>query len=163
MNDKIQSWEDLILHHRTEPKFQSRTCCIFNNKSRCPDEPDKLCPCKRMIRRHSFTGESVEDKARARGDTAWRPPDEFPHDKTHSARVPINVFGILKPTGCKFLRIDNRVQVKDLFQLILEDCQGQKPALVISVYGGAKYFTMTEKLEKEFIRGVIDAATMAGK
>jgi hypothetical protein len=53
--------------------------------------------------------------------------------------------------------------MKDLFQLIVEHCGGQKPALILSVYGGAKYFTMTERLEKEFIRGVIDAATMAGK
>ncbi|CAF3430705.1 unnamed protein product [Rotaria sp. Silwood1] len=79
----------------------------------------------------------------------------------YSVEVPINVFGILKPTGCKFLRIDNRLPMEDLYQFIVEDCDRQKPALILSVYGGAKYFTTTERLEKEIIRGVIHAATMA--
>ncbi|CAF1369818.1 unnamed protein product [Rotaria sp. Silwood1] len=113
-----------------------------------------------MVRCHSFTGESLEFKETSRGNTDWEPSNGF-RDMTYSVQVPINVFGILKPTGCKFLRIDNRLPMKDLYQFILEDCGGQKPVLILSVYGGAKYFTMTERLEKEFIKGVIDAATMA--
>ncbi|CAF4373981.1 unnamed protein product, partial [Rotaria sordida] len=75
----------------------------------------------------------------------------------------VNVFGTLQPNGCKFLRINVRVPMKDIFQLILEDCERQKQALILSIYGGAKYFTMTERLEKEFIRCIIDTATMASK
>jgi hypothetical protein len=163
MSENMPLWEALILRHSMEPKFKSRTCSIFNNKSSSPDEPDKLCPCDRMIRRHSFTGACLESKAAASGNTTWQPPAEFLDNTTHSAPVPINVFGTFHPIGCKFLRIDARLPMKDLFQLIVEHCGGQKPALILSVYGGAKYFTMTERLEKEFIRGVIDAATMAGK
>ncbi|CAF1019434.1 unnamed protein product [Rotaria sordida] len=113
-----------------------------------------------MIRCHSFTGKPLEPEESKRRNAEWKPPQEFP-DLTGSTTVPINVFGTLKPTGCKFLRIDNRLPMEDLFQFILEDCGGQKPALILSIYGGAKYFTMTERLEKEFIRGVIDAATTA--
>ncbi|CAF1015057.1 unnamed protein product [Rotaria sp. Silwood1] len=79
----------------------------------------------------------------------------------YSVEVPINVYGILKPTGCKFLRIDSRLPMKDLYQFILEDCGGQKPALILSIYGGVKYSTMTRLRENEFIIGVIHAATMA--
>ncbi|CAF4183794.1 unnamed protein product, partial [Rotaria sordida] len=79
----------------------------------------------------------------------------------HSDAVSVNVFGTLQPSGCKFLRIDVRIPMKDIFEFIFEDCGTQKPALILSIYGGAKYFTMTERLEKEFIRGVIDAATVA--
>jgi hypothetical protein len=50
-----------------------------------------------------------------------------------------------------------------VYNLLLGNCGGKKPALILSVYGGAKYFTMTEKLEKEIIRGIVDAATTAGK
>ncbi len=166
MKDIIQSWDDLIVHHSREFKFKSRTCCIFNNKSSFPNEPDRLCPCDRMIRRHSFIGDCLESKAAAEPGnetTEWQPPPKFLDNNTHSTKVPIDVFGTLKPIGCKFLRIDARLKIIDLFQLIIEDCRGQKPALILSVYGGAKYFTMTERLEKEFIRGIIDAATMAGK
>jgi len=52
--------------------------------------------------------------------------------------------------------------MEHIVQLLIDDCNG-KPNLIMSIYGGAKYFTMTERLEKEFIRGIVDAATMAGK
>jgi hypothetical protein len=158
MNEKLQLWEDLILRHSGNDKFKSRTCRIFNNQS-TSDESDKLCHCQRMIRRHSYTGNC---EVATEGNITLQLPPAF-LDMKHTTPVEINVFGTLKSTGCKFVRIDARVPVKDIFQLISEDCGGQKPALVLSVYGGAKYFTMTERLEKEFIRGVIDAATMAGE
>lgn len=156
----MPSWEDLIRSYSEKPKFKSRTCCIFNDKSRSFDGPDKLCPCDRMIRRHSFTGNCLKPTDES---ITWQSPPIFLDNNTHSAQTSINIFGILQPIGCKFLRVDLRLPIKELFQLIVEDCGGQKPALILSVYGGAKYFTMTERLEKEFIRGVIDAATMAGK
>ena len=165
MNVNNSSWMNLIIRRSKEPKFKSRTCCIFNDQSKSLDQPDKLCPCGRMIRRHSFIGDCEESKAAkdtTSGSTRWQHPTEF-KEMRHSATVPINVFETLTRTDCKFLRIDTRLPLEDLFQLILEDCGGQKPALILSVYGGAKYFTMTEKLEKEFIRGIIDAATMASK
>ena len=162
MNDNTRSWEDLILHYSIQPKFKSRTCSIYNNKSASSAEPDKLCPCGRMIRRHSFIGNCLEPVAIA-DQKSWKIPAEYLDGKTYTTQVPVNIYGTLKSTGCKFLRIDSRTQMEDLFPFILEDCEGKKPALIISVYGGAKYFTMTERLEKEFIRGIIDAATMAGK
>lgn len=163
MIEPAQQWEVLINRRNEEPKFKSRTCSIFNINSSFPAEPDKLCPCERMIRRHSLVGECLQSKAVANGNHSWEPPTKFLDNTTHSTKVPINVYGTLNSDGCKYIRIDNRVPVKDVFQLILDDCGKQKPALIISVYGGAKYFTMTERLEKEFIRGVIDAATMTGR
>ncbi|CAF3258135.1 unnamed protein product [Rotaria sp. Silwood2] len=160
MDESSQSWEDLIMSHMNDTAFQSRTCKIYNNKLSRPAISDKLCPCGRMVRCHSFTDESLESKEAKQGNTKWEPPKVF-LNMTHSAKVPINVYGTLQSTGCKFLRTDLRLPIKNLFQLILEDCEKQKPALILSIYGGAKYFTMTERLEKEFIRGVIDAATMA--
>ncbi|CAF3900565.1 unnamed protein product [Rotaria sp. Silwood2] len=162
MDENTQSWVDLIIKRSGNCKFKSRTCCIYNIKSISPDNiQDQLCPCGRMIRLHSSTGDSLETAEAKRGNTKFKHPNEFLEGNKHSVAVPVNVFGTLQPSGCKYLRLDVRLPMKDLFQLILEDCGGQKPALILSVYGGAKYFTMTEQLEKEFIRGVIDAATMA--
>ncbi|CAF3904829.1 unnamed protein product [Rotaria sordida] len=163
MDEKTQSWEDVIIKHSSkDPKFKSRTCCIYNTQLNNPGNiGDKICPCGRMIRRHSFTDDSVETKETKKGNTEFNPPKEFPYDNKHSNPVSINVFGTLQLSGCKFLRIDVRIPIKDIFELILEDCGKQKPALILSIYGGAKYFTMTERLEKEVIRGVIDAATTA--
>lgn len=162
------SWNTLIRENIFKPPLKSRTCCIFNNKPRST-ERDKLCPCARLIRCHSYTGESVESRATSGKATAtdetsnWQPPAVFPDDNNHSCKVDLDVFGVLKPSGCKFLRIDSRIMISNLFKLIVEDCQGKPPNLILSVYGGAKYFTMTERLEKEFIRGIVDAATLAGK
>ena len=155
-----QLWKDLIARHggRKEAPLKSRTCKIFDQQSILKDKPDELCPCGRLVRCHSFDGESLHRKT----NIEWKPPENF-RDRVDSANVDINVFGTLKPIGCKFVRLDSRTPVINVFELITEDCGGRRPDLILSVYGGAKYFTMTEKLEKEFIRGVIDAATMASK
>ena len=164
MTDEQASWENHIRPPGPTEKFESRTCRIYDAQSQPPKDSNNLCPCGRRIDRHSFVGDSLYFKAMSSaGNTQWKPPEEFQDNKTHSTSVKINVFGTLKPSGCKFIRLDARTKVQDLFQLISDDCGRRRPGLILSIYGGAKYFTMTEKLEKEFIRGVIDAATMAGK
>jgi hypothetical protein len=37
------------------------------------------------------------------------------------------------------------------------------PQLIICIIGGAKYFKLNERLEKEFIKGIIQATLKAGK
>ncbi len=61
----------------------------------------------------------------------------------------------------QFIRCDITTPVENLYNLVHKDCN-QKPSLIISIYGGAKYFKMNERLEKEFMRGIIEAATAAG-
>ena len=163
MDKGPRSWEDLITNRKEKnPRFKSRTCRLFNVDSKAIGDRDKLCHCERMIRRHSYTGKPVEFEGATDGKVDSQLPQLF-SDLKHNTQVEVNVFGTLKSTGCKYLRIDNRIPVKDIFELINEDCGSQRPGLILSVYGGAKYFTMTDRLEKEFIRGIIDAAKMAGK
>ncbi|CAF4188401.1 unnamed protein product, partial [Adineta steineri] len=81
--------------------------------------------------------------------------------RVHSAIVPVTIYGTLKstgPTGCKYIRLSLQTPTDLIYELLLGDCEKKKPTLILSVYGGAKYFTMTEKPEKEIIRGIIDAA-----
>ena len=43
-------------------------------------------------------------------------------------------------------------------------CQEEeKPKLIISVYGGRKYFTMSEEIEKEFMENLAEAAITPGR
>lgn len=37
------------------------------------------------------------------------------------------------------------------------------PRLIMCIIGGAKYFKLNERLEREFIKGIIQAALKAGK
>jgi len=61
------------------------------------------CSCGRLIRCHSYDGESIQSKE--------KPPEIF-RDRCHSAKVDVNVFGGLKFTDCKFLRIDNWTKIE---------------------------------------------------
>jgi hypothetical protein len=162
LGEKLPTWENLILGRFSNPKFKSRTCKIYNLQAWTrSSDLDTACPCDRLIRRHSFDGKCLQPKAEKGVNPVWNPPNEF-LNLVHSTSVPINVFGRLQPTDCKFLRIDTPSKMEDIYSLLLDDC-GHKPALILSVYGGAKYFTMTEQLEKEIIRGIVDAASAAGK
>ncbi|UJR07511.1 hypothetical protein I4U23_011800 [Adineta vaga] len=154
-----KSWDDLIKARLGQKEYQSRTCKIYNNQAtNSSKNPDAICVCGRLVRRHSFTGESHQSKAAKDHNTEWTPPDIF-GDLVHSIKVPINVFGKIQSTDCKFVRIDSRTKMKDIYTLLVDDCGGYKPSLILSVYGGAKYFTMIERLEKEIIRGIVDAAS----
>ena len=160
------SWKDLIDKYRDKKEYRSRTCRIFGQASPGkPTPPEAACPCGRLVRCHSFDGQSLELQGLSKTPPAFEIPTEFTEGiskSAHSEQVKFNVYGTLESTNCKFLRIDNRCQPANLYQLLCDDCGG-KPSVILSVYGGAKFFTITERLEKEFIRGIIDAATMAGK
>ena len=38
-----------------------------------------------------------------------------------------------------------------------------EPRLIMSIIGGAKYFTLSERLESNFINGIIDVALKSGR
>jgi len=160
--EKTSTWEELIFDLIKNDILRSRTCKIYDRQARLlPKDPHEVCPCGRLVRRHSFDGISLQSKAANDRNYAWTPPESVTH--VSSIAVPLTVFGRLKPTDCKFIRLDAQTDMGCVYNLLLGDCGRKKPALILSVYGGAKYFTMTEKLEKEIIRGIIDAATTAGK
>jgi hypothetical protein len=103
-----------------------------------------------------------------KGRTLNEIPNEFldsakDSDNSHSCAVPINVCGSWPATGCKYVRVDHRCNQKTLFKLLCDDNGGKKPSLIMSIFGGAKYFSMVEPLEKEFIRGIIEAAKSSSK
>ncbi|CAF1102784.1 unnamed protein product [Adineta steineri] len=154
-------WEDLVKRRILESELKSRTCQIYNRQASPPSsDNDKSCCCDRLIRRHSFDGTSLQSNITNNGETEWNPPNDY-RIFVHSTKVPINVFGRIKSTNCKFVRIDTRSKITDIYKLLVDDCGGDKhkPSLILSVYGGAKYFLVPEKLEKEIIRGIVDAAS----
>jgi len=157
-------WEDLIRNRLTNNDFKSRTCGVFNRTpTDLPNDFHEVCSCGRLVRSHSFHGESLQAKEKRENKLNWTSPSQF--EKDQSFKVPVTVFGRLKSNGCKFIQLDAQSDINVVYDLLVADCGGEKhkPALILSVYGGAKYFIMTEKLEKPIIRGIIDAATIAGK
>ena len=53
---------------------------------------------------------------------------------------------------------DDNATFEMLCQLISEDV-GEEPRMIISCFGGAEYFTMTDSLEQEFMNGISQAAS----
>ncbi|CAF1014905.1 unnamed protein product [Adineta ricciae] len=154
-----QPWDDLIKTYLSRQGYQSRTCKIYSiQQQNSPNGQNTTCVCGRLAQRHSFSGESHQSIAVREGNRQWQPPNEF-RDLVDGVKVPINIFGRLESTNCKFVRISIQTKLKDIYDLLVADCKECKPKLVLSVFGGAKYFTMTERLEKEIIRGIVDAAS----
>lgn len=161
--DSPQSWDDLIKSCLNRQGYQSRTCKVYNTQlQNSPHDQNTTCVCGRLVQRHSFSGESHQWKAVREGNRQWQSPSEF-RGLVDGIKVPIDVFGRLKSTNCKFVRISIQTKLKDIYDLLVADSKGCKPKLVLSVFGGAKYFTMTERLEKEIIRGIVDAASATGR
>lgn len=157
-------WHDLVVTRTKDSYFTSATCQIYNQRAKFSSkDSNRLCCCGRLVRCHSFDGESLHAYANKSHDNKWSPPKIF-KPQNHTVSVPVTIFGRLKSDGCKFIRIDDQSDMKVIYDLLVDDCGGKehRPSLILSVYGGAKYFTMTEKLAKEIIRGIIDAATTAG-
>ena len=46
---------------------------------------------------------------------------------------------------------------------LIEDAGNKKPILLVSCFGGAKYFKMSHKLEKDFMDGIGQIAATEGK
>ncbi|CAF4145083.1 unnamed protein product [Adineta steineri] len=153
-------WKKLITDAIVDNKIVYRTCRIYNRQVQTPrDDANNKCCCGRLVRRHSFDGECLSPKTNKNNAEIPNSPQQF--KPIHSTIVPVTTYGTLKSTGsigCKYIRIDHQTHMERIYELLVNDCGGTKPALILSIYGGAKYFTMTEKLEKEIIRGIIDAA-----
>ena len=52
--------------------------------------------------------------------------------------------------------------LQTLANMIADDV-GNNPKLLVSCYGGAQYFKMTDKLEREFLNGIAQVAATKGE
>ncbi|CAF4330588.1 unnamed protein product, partial [Rotaria magnacalcarata] len=116
---------------------QCPTCILFSKEQQLPLEQhqNEKCGYGRLKSSHSYEGQP----------------------KSQNFGIFYNQY---ESRLTKFIRCDLREEAEKLYKLIQDDCS-QKPRLIISIYGGAKYFQMNERLEKEFMRGIIEAATIA--
>ncbi|UJR11208.1 hypothetical protein I4U23_015389 [Adineta vaga] len=143
-------WTDRIVDLKQNKQLKSRTCKIY-----VAHQEKDLCQCGRLKSRHSYV--TLHQGTLNENDdinTKW-------NEGKDTAAVDINIYGQLSSNGPKFVRCENRTKSVALYNLILNDCNNQKPNLLISAYGGARYFTLSERIEKDFVTGIIDLATRA--
>jgi hypothetical protein len=157
-NNKTSEWEDIIAKYVSKEDLQSTTCKIFNKRWNHSRTNDK-CPCGRLIRCHSYNGECLTGDF-VKADANFEAPKQFKNRK-HVDYFAVDTYGRSGLNKYKFVRLRIQTKLETVFQILSEDCD-RKPRVIMSIYGGAKHFTMAESLEKEFIRGIIEAANSAG-
>ena len=106
------------------------------------------CGCNRVRRDHS--GEILE-----RTGIPWEKNE-------HTQSVLNNAYGILSNNHSYYIRCDIETSPNILAQLLFQFWNIKPPRLIMSIIGGAKYFKLNERLEREFIKGIIQVALKAG-
>lgn len=89
--------------------------------------------------------------------------DETKWDPTRHTKAAFNnAYGFLPNTRVPYIRCDLQTEPTILAQLMLDVWKMKAPRLIMCIIGGAKYFKLNERLEREFIKGIIQAALKAG-
>ena len=110
---------------------------------------DINCGCNRLYREHSWDViDGVEQQ--------W-------NQRKHTRSAYNNAYGFIPNSRTPYIRCDIETNPNILAKLIFDVWKVKFPRLIMCIIGGAKYFKLNERLEKEFIKGIIQAALKAGK
>jgi hypothetical protein len=107
------------------------------------------CGCNRLKREHSW---NIFDGDEPKWDQAL-----------HTTSAYNNAYGYIPHTHAHYLRCDIETKPDILAKFMFEVWKVKPPRLIMCIIGGAKYFKLNERLEREFIKGIIQAALKAGK
>lgn len=130
--------------------IRRRACTTFISKeSNVTTQNESRCGCRRFRREHSW---DVHDS----DETKWDP-------KQHTRAAYNNAFGFLPNSSIHYIRCDTETHPNVLSRLVYDVWKVKPPKLIMCIIGGAKYFKLNERLEREFIKGIIQAALKAGR
>ncbi|CAF3675629.1 unnamed protein product [Rotaria sp. Silwood1] len=118
------------------------TCAVYSENGDDTVNKETKCICGRLASQHSFIG---QPKTKFRNAQRWIPQLAVEVDVTHDGQL---------ENGARFIRCDTENDTfKTLVEIIVKDVSTE-PKLLVSCYGGAGYFTMTDDLEREFMSGI---------
>ncbi|CAF0878333.1 unnamed protein product [Adineta steineri] len=124
-----------------ELNIRYRVCFKFARKS---DEEQDICICNNSLTSH-------KDKSDSKSKDAVWTMEQNTKEKIEPAH------GIL-PNGALFLRLALDTSVAKVGKLLFDVWKIPQPRLIMSIIGGAKYFTLSDRLETNFINGIIEVA-----
>ncbi|CAF1350811.1 unnamed protein product [Didymodactylos carnosus] len=155
-NGKFEDWSQAI----NRLNIKRRTCTTFipkldkgHDKSQQSQKELKCC-CNRLKREHSWDLFENESSSSDKQDSEW-------NAGTHTKIALTNAYGRIPETGAPYIRCDVDTKPETLVELMFKDWKMREPRLIMCIIGGAKYFKLNERLEKEFIKGIIQAALIA--
>ncbi|CAF1493524.1 unnamed protein product [Adineta ricciae] len=148
MEQQKPKWVHLVSDAIKNENWKSKTCHAYSIKDRTTTNQTEPCLCGRLPRAHSFDGTPNKDLLKSK---------KFNRQK-FLVQKELTVYGQIS-NGAKFIRwnVDTTTRFQTLSKIIKENV-GSKPHLLISCFGGAENFVMTDTLEKEFMIGIAQAA-----
>ncbi|XP_061167153.1 transient receptor potential cation channel subfamily M member-like 2 [Saccostrea echinata] len=119
-------------------------------------ENEAICKCGYLRSAHM----SLLSSPGSSGLEEWRV-------ETNTRAVRTNAFGTVEFLGFgenerNYVRVDVNTKMEDMMELMMDVWGLEKPNLLISVTGGAKNFTMKQKIKEEFRRGLMKVARSTG-
>ncbi|CAF1277108.1 unnamed protein product [Rotaria sordida] len=148
-DDDDDDWTRAI-HH--DLNIKRRTCTTFIPKSSATSDAgsskdDIQCGCNRLRREHSW---DIIDG----NDREW-------DRKKHTESACNNAYGCIPNTHIHYIRCDIETHPLALTRLMFDVWKVKEPKLIMCITGGGKYFKLSERLEREFMKGIIQAALRA--
>ncbi|UJR35044.1 hypothetical protein I4U23_027820 [Adineta vaga] len=136
------------IHHDLNIKRRTCTTFIPKDKSKLSrGRSETQCYCNRLHREHSW---SIFDDDDGKWDA-----------KRHTISAYNNAYGYTPNTHAHYVRCDIETDQKILAELMINVWKITPPRLIMCIIGGAKYFKLNERLEREFMKGIIQAALKA--
>ena len=132
--------------------IKRRTCSTYiPTPDDSNDSKNPKCGCKRLRREHSWhVFENQTGK--------W-------NIKDHTIPACNNAYGFIPHSQHQsfYIRCDMETPPITLVKMMFDVWGMKHPKLIMCIIGGAKYFKLNERLEREFMKGIIQAALKAGK
>ncbi|CAF4870469.1 unnamed protein product [Rotaria sp. Silwood1] len=123
-----------------ELNIRYRVCFKFVKKS---DEEEHICICNRPRKAHKSTDIELQD-------TKW--------DMLRNTYEELNPAHGRLQNGALFTQLALDTSEGKVERILLDVWKITKPRLIMSIIGGAKYFILSDRLETNFINGIIDVA-----
>ncbi|CAF0911252.1 unnamed protein product [Rotaria sp. Silwood1] len=135
--------QELNIRRRTCTTFIPKTPSTNNHTSR----NNIQCGCNRLYREHSWDVMNGDEPV-------W-------NRNKHTKSACNNAYGFIPNSRTHYIRCDIETQPNILAKLMFDVWKVKFPRLIMCIIGGAKYFKLNERLEREFIKGIIQAALKA--
>ena len=107
------------------------------------------CGCKRRPREHSWD-------VTTSNEGVWS-------KEVHTRPAANNAYGYMFNNHARYIRCDIETKADVLAKLVFDVWKVNKPRLIMCISGGAKFFKLSDRLEKEFMKGIIETVLRAGK
>ncbi|CAF1276333.1 unnamed protein product [Rotaria magnacalcarata] len=128
-----------------ELNIRYRIC--FKPVKKSGDAEEGICVCNRRVEDH-------DDRVTESGAKKW--------DMLRNTYEEVNPAHGHLVNGALFTRLALDTSEGKVEKILLDAWKIPKPRLIMSIIGGAKYFTLSDRLETNFINGIIDVALKSG-